>query len=263
MRSQLAPIVRPTETDPSQLFNPDYTQSILNPPAPAADKDGDDNLLAEYFDSSNRILRMLSQDQGDDSAMEGVLRSNSELFAEASQQTYHSSMAQDDELVDAFIEERYKVARMKKQKTQKQQPSESPRHREGGDDQEGEKGEEGEDENFKWQHADSQDDHSVGNQSLSSLGDQSAAVYDLILPTASSAIPPPKTRSNTINTITTLPSLNSSSLPKELEYQAANARNDTLSPSNSFASPVDETGLVDAEGMPILSGQHDIPVNPW
>lgn len=126
----------------------------------------EERLLQGYENSENELLRMLSQDEPEGA----VITELGKLF-DASMASTESSIREDDDLVDAFIESRYRAARIKKRQGKSANAREgdigSPSSRVGEDD-----------------------DRSVSNMSMSSLGDHSAALYDMILPTTT--VPPPQ-----------------------------------------------------------------------
>lgn len=165
-----------------------------------------DDLLQEYLNSENDLLRMLSRDQDvTSSELHDILGGEAHDGA--------SAATEDDQLVEAFIEGRYKVGRLKK----KQQ---------GG-------------------RLLDEDDASVGNRSMSSLGDQSAALYDLILPTA--AAPPP---------LMFVDSIADSGTPVvQRSVSKASVRGIADDPS--------DLGMGDAVDDGIASPASSIPVNPW
>jgi hypothetical protein len=211
---------------------------------------------------------MLSRDHSEDPLLRSTR--SSQLFEASAELTHQSSLTEDDELVDAFIEESYKVARMRKNKHKHVRQANDPQF---SLVNEASISNEQEVDDGRAASVDDQDDDvSVGNRSMSSLGNQSAAVYDLILPTASSAIPPPRLRSNTV---TTLPSM--SSYPKEgqshvlsqAQQSAASQSNppgentpQLFSSTNSVISASENVADDDLEPDEVES-KNNIPVTPW
>eukprot|EP00981_Chlorochromonas_danica_P000461 scaffold98_cov248-Ochromonas_danica.AAC.2 len=226
-------------------------------------------LLQQYATSDNSLLRMLVQDQEVDDQLSAELSQILDLGGVLENgldvETQVKTGPADDQLVEAFIAASYKVARKKKKVKMTGDPSlmstlstDLTRTSTIGTLEEGTQSD--------FIDGDIDGDEDDGNASYisySSLGDQSSALYDLILPTTTappphSAIPPTKDEIQTEQDIITELIMNDH--PILLSSKQSSIRRSIVKEEeeHSEAFPLDGDGL--QQTVDVVS---NIPVNPW